>query len=73
MIRMTVKITIWMNVATCVFEVTLIMIMMMIMTCYRSVVLFTPFDVMVDFHIGSAGDLPTPRVSIFSKNSENSV
>ena len=42
---MTVKMTIWMNVAKCMCGVTMMMIMMLI--CYRSVVLFILFGVIV--------------------------
>ena len=49
MIRMTVKMTIWMNVAECVRGVTMMMILILIY--YRSVrgsvVLFIPFGVIV--------------------------
>ena len=48
MMRMTLQMTMWMSVTDCVYEMTTMMMMMiMIMMCYRSVVLFVPFGVIV--------------------------
>ena len=47
MIRMTMNITMRMSVTNCVYGVTIMMMIMIMMMCYRSVVLFIPFGVKV--------------------------
>ena len=47
MIRMTMNITMRMSVNNCVYGVTIMMMIMIMVMCYRSVVLFIPFGMIV--------------------------